>query len=186
MPRRSPRKAAKEAAELAELRYPVKIASRPNGKPFRGDEGRRALRFAALETIFINEEAVSDPLLVRPPTSARTLAQVYVTRAGKKNYDSRFTQVSQQPWKHLYLFPNHPKILAAKKNGTYQRQLKEYWERIHPTQNLPLAGTPKTSESRQKGGDAPSPERVPEADSLTSSKKVGRGAKKTVAFAPTA
>jgi len=184
MLRRSPRKAGKEAAELTELRYPVKIPSRPNGKRFKGDEGRRALRFAVLETMYINEAAVSDPLLVRPPTTARALAQVYVTRAGKKNYDDRFKQVSQQAAvRHLYYFPNHPKILAARKNGTYTPQLKHYWERIRPAVNLPLAGTPKTSESRQKGGNASSPERVPEVDSPTSLKKVGRGTKKTVTFA---
>lgn len=64
---------------------------------------------------------------------------VYLDAKGNKLFDDFYVMKAQAP----PIGKDHPKIKAAAKNDTWTQQLAEYWYRIKPSRNVPLAGTAK-------------------------------------------
>ncbi|KAK4189923.1 hypothetical protein QBC35DRAFT_116247 [Podospora australis] len=115
-------------------------------RPARATRSRtkRTTAVAAVEETFMEKEAryyaeakVHDRLSQRP-----TAENTIYLRNGKRAYDDHYDMA--QPERRA-IGVKHPKIAAAKKDGTLTDKLQSYFEHMDPRFNIPLAGLPAES-----------------------------------------
>jgi hypothetical protein len=92
------------------------------------------LAWLAEEEVCFQKQQTVDNLIELP--IART--STYLDSRKQAKWDNRYEMTSQcKP----PIGERHPKILKAKKNGTYTKQLNDYYQGLPPKVNVPLAGT---------------------------------------------
>ena len=87
------------------------------------------------ERIFFERQRKTDHLIELPTKETAS----YLDSKGRPKFDDRYVMESQRK---PPIGERHPKIIAARKNGTLTKELEAYWEQIHPKVNIPLAGIP--------------------------------------------
>ena len=85
-------------------------------------------------TCFERERKI-DHLIELPTEETST----YLDSKGRPKFDDRYVMESQRK---PPIGERHPKIIAARKNGTLTPELERYYEQLHPKVNIPLAGIP--------------------------------------------
>jgi mortality factor 4-like protein 1 len=80
------------------------------------------------------EAAEKHDKLLKLPTPATS---VYLDKQNRPKFDNRYEYIAQR---QAPTGENHPKLLRAKQNGTWNRLLQYYYEHFDSKINIPLAG----------------------------------------------
>jgi hypothetical protein len=102
-----------------------------------GQLGREMTDFARREAVWVNAQAPHDKLLNLPAKDYS-----YVDRNGRYKLieDCRF--IADPVKKEPQPGERHPVILRARRMALYTPELGQYYGRLHPSLNIPIAGIP--------------------------------------------
>ncbi|KAK4454931.1 MRG-domain-containing protein [Podospora aff. communis PSN243] len=142
-----------------------------------GQLGRDMAEFAKREAAFVNAQAPYDKLLNLPPKDYS-----YVDAAGKYKLNGCTRFVAAPIKKESQPGERHPVIVRAKRMAMYTPELGQYYERLHPSLNIPIAGIPleeKRAMAAAAAADAAAAELEKSAQSQTISPKKATPGKKT-------
>ncbi|OAA60942.1 hypothetical protein SPI_04966 [Niveomyces insectorum RCEF 264] len=98
-----------------------------------------AASYAKYEAMLV--QRVHDPLVDLPSKGHR-----FVDKTGRACFDDkRYAYISQRRWT-----PQHPKVSAAIKTGSWTPQLERLYQDVPAHETVVLAGTPKKTAARDK------------------------------------
>ncbi|KAK0613744.1 MRG-domain-containing protein [Immersiella caudata] len=102
-----------------------------------GQLGKEIDDFAKREAAWVNTQAAEDKLLNLPPSKDYS----YVDKNGRYKLGDCTRFVAPAVKKEIQPGEKHPVILRAKRMSLWTPELGRYYEGLHPSHNIPLAGT---------------------------------------------
>lgn len=90
----------------------------------------------AEEARWFDAAQANDNLMPRPTKAT----SAYLDKQNRPKFDDYYNHLRHCPPRPVPPGRNHPKILLAVMNGTWNPRLEEYYEQLKPDVNIPLAG----------------------------------------------